>query len=104
MRGLKNVNFYATKGKKIRKKYDKTLDKMIKKWYHIYIIGDNYARLRVGVHMLPYKKDFSNRPNVEVWRKFRQSEVFCYEKVQQSSRNAVSTRNCSGCSAYQCAC
>ena len=39
----------------------KPLDKQKKKWYHIYIIGDNYARLRVGVHVFPSKKDFSNR-------------------------------------------
>ena len=26
----------------------KTLDKQKKKWYHIYIIGDNYARLRAN--------------------------------------------------------
>ena len=39
-RGLSNKRcFYATKGKKVRKKYCKTIDKTEKKWYHIYIIG-----------------------------------------------------------------
>ena len=36
-------DFCAAKSKKVRKKYGKTLDKVLKKWYHIYIIGDTYA-------------------------------------------------------------
>ena len=80
----------------------KPLDKPKKKWYHIYIIGDTYALFACKRAKGVVKRTFQTARS-GVWRKFRQSEVLCYEKVQQSSCNAVSYHHCSGSSAYQCA-
>ena len=41
----------------------KPLDKQRKKWYHIYIIGDNYARLRAIACGNPRKKGLFKPPN-----------------------------------------
>lgn len=98
---MKNIWIYATKKQKNRENTPKPLDKHKKKWYHIYIIGDNYARLFPNARVCARKKDFSNR-QVRMRRKFKQSEVLCYEKVQQSSCNAVSYHHCFGSNAFQC--
>ena len=94
----------AKKVQKSSKKKQKSLDKRAKKWYHILYYRETYARFRFLARKRYAKKDFSNRSSKVLGGNLKQSEVLCYEKVQQSSCNGAGTHHCSGNAAYQCDC